>query len=52
MAEQRDGPCTIKFKHMSTAEQEVLEEFDTKRLKKQYEQECVKKLPRFTGKML
>ena len=51
LAEQRDE-YKRKIKHMSTGEQEVLKEFGTKKLKKQHEQECVKKLPRFTGKML
>ena len=52
LAEQRDGSCKRKVEDMSVTEQQVLEEFDSKKLKVQHDQECIKKLPRLTGTML
>ena len=51
LAEQRDSRKR-KLKHKSATEQQVFEDFDTRRSKKQYEQARLKKLPIFNGKML
>ena len=51
LAEQRYSRKR-KLADMSATEQQVLKEFDSKRLKEQYDQERVKKLPRFTGTLL
>ena len=51
LAEQRDSRKR-KFDDMSATEQQVLEDFDTRKSQKQYEQALVKKLPYFRGKML
>ena len=51
LAEQRDNGKR-QFEDMSATEQQVLEDFETQKSKKQYAQECVKKLPYFQSKML
>ena len=51
LAEQRDSGKRT-FEDMSATEQQVLEYFDTRKSKKQYEQARLKKLPIFNGKML
>jgi len=51
LVKQRDSGKR-KFEDLSATEQQVLEDFETQKSKKQYAQECVKKLPHFQSKML
>ena len=50
LVEQRDSRKR-EFDDMSTAEQQILEDFETQKARKMYEAACVKK-PHFCGKML
>jgi hypothetical protein len=51
LAQQRDSGKR-KFDDISAADQEVLEDFDTKKSKKEYEQTRLIKLPYFRCKMM
>ena len=50
LVEQRDSPKR-KFDDMSTAEQQILEDFETPKARNLYEAACVKK-QHFCGKMM
>ena len=39
-----------KFEEMSATQQQVVEDFDTGKCRKQYGEACAKKMPHFSGK--
>ena len=51
LQEERDSGKR-KFEDMSATEQQVLEDFETDKIRKRHAQACAKKLPCFRGKML
>ena len=51
LAKQRDRGKR-KFEDMSEREQQTLEDLETQKLKREYDSHCVRKPPRFHGKML
>ena len=51
LSEQRDSGKR-KFEDMSATEQQILEEYDTRKTHKEHAKASEKKLPQFQGKML
>ena len=51
LSEQRDSGKR-KFENMSATEQQILEDYDTRKTQKEHAKASGKKLPQFRGKMI
>jgi hypothetical protein len=44
--------CERKYEDMSATEQQILEDFDTHKSRKEHDEACAKRLPPFRGSLL